>query len=222
MKPTQTPVPGAQLPTVEDLVVISRELAGYRFLAQHVTPQAEVLLLNPARDGLAAISQLLRALPPIGRVHLIAPGNVEGLRLGSVSLRYNTLPNYASTLCQWRSHLAPSAEILIYNGEVARTEAGQLLIDVLHYLTGAAIAACTTPPNAVFPEGRWELDCATQVFEPVLAFPPAVVAQIQSQIPSKRGERRLIGEGVAIAQAPISSQKAMDCNRYRLPAPCIS
>ncbi len=164
------------LPPGQDLVVIGTELAGYRFLAQNASPQAEVLLLHQEREGVAAIAQQLATLPPIRRLHLVTPGSTKGLPLGNVLLRAANLPSYARTLGQWRSHLAPSAEILIYNGEVARTEAGRLLIDVLHHLTGAAIAACTTSPNAAFPQGRWELDCATSSLAPSLALPLELVS----------------------------------------------
>ncbi|WP_204153709.1 DUF4347 domain-containing protein [Leptolyngbya sp. CCY15150] len=164
------------LPPGQDLVVISTELAGYRFLAQNVIPKVEVLLLSRGRDGVTAIAQQLATLPSIRRLHLVTPGGAEGLHLGSVTLRSDNLPNYARALYQWRSHLAPRAEILIYNGEVARTEAGKLLIDVLHHLTGAAIAACTTPPNAAFPQGRWEVDCSTPSLSPSLALPLDLVS----------------------------------------------
>lgn len=159
----------------QDLVVISRDLEGYRLLAQNVTAPAEVLLLSPVRDGMAAILQMLAALPPRRRLHLITPAYGEGLWLGNAALRYDTLPHYAETLCQWRSRLAPRAEIWIYNGEMARTEAGQLLIDVLHHLTGAAIAACTAFPNAGFAAGRWEFDCTTATLTPSLALPLELV-----------------------------------------------
>ena len=185
--PVNTPA-RLSLPPGQDLVVLSTELAGYRFLAQNVTPQAEVLLLSPGRDGVAAIAQQLATLPPICRLHLVTPG-AEGLHLGSVTLRSDNLPNYARALSLWRSHLAPGAEILIYNGEMARTEAGKLLIDVLHHLTGAAIAACTTPPNAAFPQGIWEVDCATPGFMPCFALLPSTVAGCfgQANISSTKG-----------------------------------
>ncbi|WP_196358158.1 DUF4347 domain-containing protein [Nodosilinea nodulosa] len=171
----------------QDLVVISTALEGYRFLAQSVAPQAEVLLLRQERDGVAAIAQQLAILSPICRLHLVTPEG-DGLRLGLVTLRFDNLPTYASMLGQWRSHLAPSATILIYNGKMARTEAGRLLIDVLHHLTGAAIAACTTPPNATAPSGRWELDCATPSLSSSLALPLALVSHSlgHSHVPNLR------------------------------------
>ncbi len=192
MKPMQTPTNKAQLPTAEDLVVISSELEGYRFLAQNLAPQTEVLLLSRERDGVMTILQMLTALPPIRCIHLVTPSNVEGLQLGNVFLRYDTVPNYANTLCQWRSRLSPRSEILIYNDQAARTETDKLLIDILHYLTGAAIAACITLPNDLVPNGKWELDCATQALNPRLAFSPAVVAHLgASQISPNCGGKRL-------------------------------
>lgn len=207
----------------QDLVVMTTELAGHRSLAQNAVPQAEVLLLHQEQDGIAAIAQQLAALPSIRRLHLVTPGNASGLPLGKALLRANNLPSYARTLNQWRSHLAPSAEILIYNGEMSRTEAGKLLIDVLHHLTGAAIAACITPPSAIAANGRWELDCTNQSFEPVLAFPPAVVAQIQSQFPPKLGQGRAPGEGSSDRLTPISCpQRRWSVTDTDYPPPLVS
>jgi hypothetical protein len=166
MHPPQPPTP-----LLEDLVVISGELEGYRCLAQNVAVQAEVLLLSPAQDGVAAIAQRLTTLPPIRRLHLVTPHYPTGLRLGRATLHYSNLPAHARALNQWRSRLAPAAEVIIYNGEMARTEAGKLLIDVLHHLTGAAIVACTAFPSAMLPAGRWEFDCATSPPAPSLALP---------------------------------------------------
>ncbi|MGF1518935.1 MAG: DUF4347 domain-containing protein [Nodosilinea sp.] len=177
MQSTQTPTPKASLSILEDLVVISVDLEGYRCLAQNVAIQAEVLPLSPAQDGVAAIAQMLVTLPQIRRLHLVTPNCLAGLRLGRVTLRYDNLPAHAQTLSQWRSLLAPAAEVVIYNGEMACTETGKLLIDVLHHLTGAAIAACTAFPNAVFPSGRWEFDYATLAPTPSLTLPLELVKQ---------------------------------------------
>jgi hypothetical protein len=177
MHSPQSPTPKAPPPLLEDLVVISGEPKGYRWLAPKVAAQAEVLLLSPAQDGVAAIAQRLTTLPSIRRLHLVTPHCSTGLRLGRVTLHYDNLPAHAKTLSQWRSRLTPRAEIVIYNGEMARTEAGKLLIDVLHHLTGAAIAACTAFPSAVLPAGRWEFDCATPPSTPSLALPLDLVQQ---------------------------------------------
>ena len=164
----------------DDLIVISSELEDYHVLAQQVTARTEVLLLNPRWDGVTAIAQYLATLSSIRRLHLVTPSGVGGLQLGRVTLRFDNLPHYARSLNGWRSHLAPQAEILIYNGEVASTEAGKLLIDVLHHLTGAAIAARTILPNALVPNGTWELDCITQSLE-TSAFLPTLATPISSR-----------------------------------------
>ena len=56
------------------------------------------------------------------------------------------------------------------------TVLGGLLTLLAVETTPRAIAACTTPPNAVFPEGRWELDCATPLRSPSLVLPLEVVS----------------------------------------------
>jgi hypothetical protein len=174
----------SSMPPGPDLVVLGHDLKGDGFLAQNLAQTialpAEVLVLDQAQNGITAITQRLAVLPSLRRLHLVTSRRVDSLPLGCTVLRHGNLPQYAHALCQWQSYLAPKAEILIYNDQATRTETGKLLIDVLHHLTGAAITACTTLPNARVPEGKWELDCATPSFKPVLAFPPAVVAKIWS------------------------------------------
>lgn len=170
-----------------DLVVIDLDLESYGFwiqnLVQAIALPAAVLMLSQGQNGVTAITQRLASLPPIRRLHLVTARRADSLPLGNVVLHHGNLPEHASALYQWRRYLAPRAEILIYNDQATRTETGKLLIDVLHHLTGAAIAACTTLPHPNAPDGQWDLDCATQSFQPVLAFPPAVMAKLWSSQP---------------------------------------
>lgn len=181
------PTPTAQsgLCPGKDLVVIGCDRVGDRDSLQAMMPQVDILLLPQHGNGVVTITQMLINRYPIHRLHLVMPGQADGLHLGTASLQYNNLPTYARDLCQWKSVLAPGAEILIYNGVFARTEAGRLFIDVLHYLTGAAIAACTNPATATVDPGRWEFDCAHPAWSPSFVFGPPVIPH--SDQPPKQG-----------------------------------
>lgn len=170
---TDSPV---RLPPGQEIAVISSELEEYRALAEQAYPQVQVIGLEATQDGIAAVTQALTTLQPIHRLHLVTPGTPGHLQLGRSTLSYASLPKHGRELCRWRSYLAPKAEILIYNNQVASNESGKFLIDVLHHMTGAAIAACTISPDATLCNIQWELDCTTLSFTPSLAFPLAVVA----------------------------------------------
>jgi hypothetical protein len=159
-----------------EIVFISSDLEGYQKLARQVDVSVEAVILNTNQDGIDRVTQALTNSAPLHRIHLFTNGTSGNLQLGTVALNFATLPIYANALYQWRSHLTPNAEILIYNCYVASNEAGKLLIDVLHHLTGAAIAACIELPNPTFRNGRWETDYATPSFTPSLAFPASVVS----------------------------------------------
>ncbi len=179
-----------------DLVVISGALVNHRRLVQSVVTGVPVLRLSCPLDGLATITQTLAALSPVKCLHLVTPISCSGLPLGQVTLTAGNLASHAGAIAAWRNYLTTHSAIVIYNGQMARSEAGQQLIDVLHHLTGAAIAACTTLPNPTLPQGHWEFDCVSRPFWPNLAMPPLVLAEgLQAQ---PRRLRRLPKPGVRL------------------------
>jgi len=165
-------------PLSPDLVVLSRSLEAYPALVEHIHPRMHLVILDRAQDGIHQVTDVLAHLPSIRHIHCITGGTPGCLYLGSTPLSNASLPRHASTLHRWRSHLADDAKIVIYNTQVASNEAGRLLIDVLHHLTGAAIAAAITPHDSSLNHRPWEFDCTTQPFTPALAFPPSFLSRV--------------------------------------------
>ena len=131
--------------------------------------QAEVLLqgkmaatavyrLNQHEDAIAQISKVLAEQPQVKRIHLVAHGAPGLLRLGSGELSLETLDRYAPQLKAWFANSAH--QLSLYGCNVAAGDAGAEFIEKLHGMTGAAIAASTTPIGQADLGGNWELDAA--------------------------------------------------------------
>jgi len=167
-------------PQSQDLAVLSRDLEGYHAFMESMNPQVNVVVLDLFQDGITQITNVLKYLPSIRCIHFVTPGTPGCLHLGNAPLNNANMPCYASALHHWRSHLTQDAAIVIYNPQVASNEAGKLLIDVLHHLTGAAIAASAASHLSSPVSICWEFDCTTAPFTPALVFPPSLIRRFHT------------------------------------------
>lgn len=140
------------------LVFIDAGVEDYQFLANGVVREAKAFILDSQRDGVKQISQILQDYPDVESIHLVSHGSPGSIQLGNTYLSLDTLDRYRSKLQSW---LAKAKSLLIYGCNVAAEDAGEELIDKLHRLTGANIAASTTKTGNSALGGDWNLEIAT-------------------------------------------------------------
>ncbi len=142
------------------LVVIDAGVADYQMLADGVIENVEVLILNPDADGIQQITTALQNHRNIDSLHIVSHGTPGSIAIGNSYLSLDTLDRYAWDLQSWfgssfRS-LDSTRQILLYGCNVAAGAAGVEFIEKLHHLTGAAIAASTTPTGNAALGGNWD------------------------------------------------------------------
>jgi hypothetical protein len=157
--------------TTTTIVFIDSAVDDYQTLVNGVIPEAEVIVLDPNQDGVLAIAQALQGRSNITSVHIVSHGAPGCLYLGNTQLSLDTFNRYATQLQQW-----DVANLLLYGCNVAAGDAGAEFIAKLHQLTGANIAASRTPTGNSALGGNWQLEVVLGQEQPLLAFPPSVMA----------------------------------------------
>jgi Ca2+-binding RTX toxin-like protein len=184
-------------------VFIDRQLYNVPQLLAHVKPGSRVVLLAGDRDGIEQISHALQQAQNIREIHLVAHGSPDCLYLGNSRLSLETLPQYAALLGQWRGAIAQGANILLYGCRVAAEGLG--LVNALHTLTGASIAAASKPVG----NGNWRLDRQIGAIAASLAFS----TQLQQSYTG------IFGTGYALSNNTLI---AFDTSNPSNPAPAIA
>jgi uncharacterized delta-60 repeat protein len=165
----------ATLPTnsAKSLVFIDAKVSDYARLAAGVRDGMEVFILHPAEDGIAQITQALQGQHLVSAIHIISHGSEGSLHTGNSILNLETIERYTHPLKSWREVLAENAEILLYGCQVVA--GGNLsLIQRLHELTGANIAASRTLMGNPKRGGNWELEVRTGKMSASIALTPEV------------------------------------------------
>ncbi|MCX7231759.1 MAG: DUF4347 domain-containing protein [Burkholderiales bacterium] len=121
----------------------------------------EVVVLDPARDGLAQIASVVASGGgPIGVLHLISHGAAGQLMLGGRVLDAASLDGYRSALGDIGVSLTADADILLYGCDIGQGAPGAAFLQALADATGADMAASTDPTGSARFGGNWTLEAA--------------------------------------------------------------
>jgi len=155
-----------------DLVLISSEIASA--VPVEELAGSRVVLLAAGHDAIDQVGAALRANPGTAVVRLISHGDPGSLLVAGQRLNRDSLARRAEDIAGWRKHLAAEAEILLYGCAVAATPEGRSFVDAIAALTGAEVAASTTPTGSTAMGGDLRLDYATGAIKAITErFDPA-------------------------------------------------
>ncbi|MBW4497882.1 MAG: DUF4347 domain-containing protein, partial [Oscillatoria princeps RMCB-10] len=159
----------------DSVVIIDPAVKDWKFLRAGVVAGAEVIVLDPVRDGVEQIGDTLSRSQGISSLHIISHGSPATLKLGSAQLSHDTLGHYASQLQQWSAALNHNAGILIYGCEVAAGDIGKAFVREVSRLAGVPVAASARRTGSAALGGDWELEVTTGEIEACLAFEKPVM-----------------------------------------------
>src|SRR6266581_4928996 len=121
----------------------------------------EVIVLDPARDGVQQISEILGSHDQLDAVHIVSHGGPGEIKLGTAVLSLDALQERAAEVNGWAAHLDKGADLLLYGCDVAAGAMGAAYVGLLAQLTGADVAASTDTTGSFTRGGNWNLEVAT-------------------------------------------------------------
>ena len=141
-----------------EIVFIETNIADWQTLAAGVSPNAEVVLLDAARDGLAQMAEWASTHSDYDAIHILSHGSQGALQLGSVMLTDADLAEREDDLARLGNALTADGDLLLYGCGVAAGDEGIAFIRDLAAATGADVAASDDLTGAVGLGGDWELE----------------------------------------------------------------
>ena len=164
----------AEIP-ISEIVFIDGRLPDAETLT--VSAGVEVVVLDPARDGLSQITHALAGHQgDLTAIHFVSHGENGTFGIGATNVDSRTLAAHAAEIAQWGSALNADGDILIWGCDVAELPGGQALINSLAALTGADVAASTDATGGTGLGGDWDLETRTGAIDVDAPFEVAALA----------------------------------------------
>ena len=155
--------------TRHELVLVDTRVATWQQLVDDIPRgsgrNVEVVLLDPARDGIGQISERLAREQGLDAVHIVSHGEAGALQIGATRVDFDTLLADASAVSRWRLALNSGADLMLYGCDLAASEDGRALVDAFSRLTGADVAASVDTTGNAKAGGDWVLEYATGSIE---------------------------------------------------------
>ena len=131
---------------VTEIVFVARSVGNYQELLGGGKPGVRAIELNPLRDGVSQISEVLRQYREISTIHIVAHGSAGCLFLGPTPLDAVSFSYYEQSLKSWFGDRSQRdrLRLCLYGCNVAANTVGMQFLTMLHRATGATVYASST------------------------------------------------------------------------------
>ncbi|MCF7950357.1 MAG: DUF4347 domain-containing protein [Spirochaetaceae bacterium] len=148
-------IPGNRAEPGREIAFVDAGLKDAERIADMLSPQIEVYLIDSDSSGLSQMGELLSAHDEVQAIHVYAHGGEGQLVLGRDVLNGENLGARAGDFAQIGRSLTEEGDLLLYGCGVGRDEA---FLGRIGELTGADVAASDDPTGAVEQGGDWQLE----------------------------------------------------------------
>ncbi|MEG4056034.1 MULTISPECIES: DUF4347 domain-containing protein, partial [unclassified Microcoleus] len=156
-------------------MIVDSRVENYHQLIGGIKAGTEVFVLNPTREAIEQITEILGQRSSITSLHIVSHGREAAVEIGSTELNIDNLETYSNQLQQWGKALNESGSILLYGCNIAAGESGIKFIQKLSEITGANIGASNNLTGSAALGGDWELEITTGQINTEIAFEKEVL-----------------------------------------------
>jgi hypothetical protein len=143
-----------------EIAFVSGNLPDLQNLILGLREGIEIVVLDPAADGMAQIAQALAGRSGLDAIHLIGHGAAGALQIGGTLLDAGYIAAHADALAGVGSSLNGDGDILVYGCDTGAGTVGDTFLHSLAAATGADVAASTNPTGGAAAGGDWNLEAS--------------------------------------------------------------
>ncbi|MCU1717249.1 DUF4347 domain-containing protein [Pseudomonas sp. 5P_3.1_Bac2] len=159
---TQAGADGSQR---NEVVFVDGQVGNAAGLIAGLPGNAEVVVLDPSKDGLQQMADYLKGREGLDAIHLLSHGADGTVQVGNVWLAQSNLAQHQAALESVGAALKADGDLMLYGCRVGDSSKGQGFIDDLASITGADVAASSDDTGAAVLGGNWTLERSSGVIE---------------------------------------------------------
>lgn len=153
---------------VAELLIVDADVPDQALLRSAVRPGVETVVLQPGRDALVQIEEVLRGYHDLSAVHLVSHGEPGAILLGGHRIDAEVLQNKPGLLNALDAATQAGADLMLYACDVAASD--EKLLEIVQQQSQLDVAASNDLTGAAELGGDWTLEIDVGDIESELAF----------------------------------------------------
>ncbi|MER2298295.1 MAG: DUF4347 domain-containing protein [Pseudomonas sp.] len=149
----------------QEVVFVDGQVGNVQQLLAGLAGNAEIVVLDPTKDGLQQMADYLQGREALDAVHLLSHGADGTVQAGNLWLASSNLAEHRAALEGIGAALKADGDLMIYGCRVGDSSVGQNFIEQLASITGADVAASTDDTGSALLGGNWTLERNTGAIE---------------------------------------------------------
>jgi len=149
----------------QEVVFVDGQVPNVGELLAGLPSSAEVVILDPNKDGLQQMAAYLQGREGLDAIHLFSHGADGTVQMGNVWLSSANLAEHSASLQGIGAALKVDGDLMLYGCDVGQGDKGQSFLDQLSAITGADVAASADDTGAAALGGNWTLERSSGVIE---------------------------------------------------------
>lgn len=155
---------------VHELVIIDAAVPDKQQFYRAVKPGVDIVEIDSSAAGLTQLKSILANYHNLAALHIVSHAQAGRLQLGNSILSAETLKAEVETFAALNGAVREGGDLLLYGCDLAATEAGEALLDIVQHHTHLDIAASNDLTGNLAQAADWDLEIQRGNIEAELAF----------------------------------------------------
>ena len=143
---------------VVELVILDAAVPDKSLFYQAAQPGTEIREIDAGSDGLAQLGDILSQYSQLQTLHLVSHAEDGALLLGNSRVTERLLEQEVNIVTRLHNSMADGADVMLYGCELAKTDKGEQLIDLIAGDGSIDVAASNDLTGAAALGGDWDLE----------------------------------------------------------------
>lgn len=159
-----------QATLVQELVIIDAAVPDKQQFYRAVKPGVDIVEIDSSSAGLSQLKAILANYKNLAAVHIVSHAQAGSLQLGNSTISAETLKTEVETFAALNGAVREGGDLLLYGCDLASTDAGEALLDIVQHNTHLDVAASNDLTGNIQQQGDWDLEIQRGNIDTELAF----------------------------------------------------
>jgi len=169
--------------TANELVIIDSTIPDKHIIYQNSGPEVDVVEIKPGKSGVSQLKKILAQYYNLDAMHVFTHADDGVIKLGDSHVTQASLTKEINTLASIDSAMKDGADLYFYGCDLARTEQGEALLELISHNANVDVAASNDKTGHSDLGGDWDLEISKGDIDKQVRYDSIAMSEFEMVLP---------------------------------------